>query len=460
MEVIATPTQLQQILGPNLVRTAKLDVAKLYLPKISIDSRKIMPGQWFLAIKGAHKDGHDFIEEALENGALGYIAEHPIAADKHPHIRVKSSLKAYHSFAARWRNNFLTTPVIAITGSAGKTTAKEMTALMLSKFGKVHASFLNNNNELGVPKTILGLNSSHDFLVLEFGARHRNDIEVLTEICQPDISVCLNVYSNHLEMFKNQDAIYKAKTDILRSKSLKKAITCADDDKLLNKAQEICGNKVVTFGHNPISDILVAKDARDYASFRVANSSYQIHSQFLHSCAAINFAAALAIAKALDLDLSVCARALEDFNGIKGRYLVHRFGGNIVIDDSYNASPESMQEGIVSCMRHPGKKILFLGDMLELGDKSEEKHLHIAETCLRHQPDKVITVGSKSEIIHRAISNTIDAKHFTSADAANIFAKELQEKNSVTYIKASNSIGLEKIVTTLISKYSGEDVAV
>lgn len=453
-------------LGDALLSPIPEGIACPTLDQIAIDSRTLKKGDWFIPLKGENFDGHSFIPSALENGASGYFIKEGIAPaqSKVPYIVVRDTMQAYHLLASGWRASLPQSfQLVALTGSVGKTTAKTMTSIMLSHLAKTFSTSGNQNTEFSIPKAIFAMDSSYRYGVLEFGARHPGDIAFLTETAKPDVCVCLNVNSAHLEIFKSREAILKTKLEII-SKSPKQSVgvVLRDNEELFARAKTF-QRKLISFGYHPESSVCIQSEQQTQTGseigFAIHGQTFTLKLESYHQSYAINAAAALAVGLALELSIGKCIEGLSEFKGLKGRYQILKTkSGQIVIDDSYNASPESMKSGMTSVLESfPNtSKVLILGDMRELGDFTEEAHRSLAVYCKKLDPLRLITVGKYSKLIaDECVTLGFDSNSCSHFDKVEELLKKLPsytQNCQVIYIKGSNSIQLNKVVEELCQK--------
>ncbi len=431
---------------------------------ISSDSRRLENGEWFLPIRGLNFDGHNFIPMAMEKGAAGFFfdskARLTLPAELLVHgIEVPDTTLALQDLARWWRRK-MGCKVIGITGSSGKTTVKELTAIMLQSIAPTLKTEGSMNNEIGTPLTLCRLKPEHRFAVIEMGARHKGNIAFLSQIVEQDIGVLLNVGSAHVGEFGGPLKILEAKMEITQAKT---AVYFSDDERIDRAMQGLIGKKLIRFGRNPGSDVRLLKtefDGRGKVSigYQIQGKTVEVHSTFFHSSFPINVAACLAIGLALDLDLGACAQGLGHFSGIKGRFKVHQIKDQLLIDDSYNANPESMKAGLETLQQaYAGRKTtLVLGDMLELGDSSEAAHRSVGAFCgTTMKPERLITVGPMSAwIAEEAIKSGMSRQQvlqFTEVDPLIAQLPSFWPDTELLYVKASNGLRLSKIVDSLLT---------
>jgi UDP-N-acetylmuramoyl-tripeptide--D-alanyl-D-alanine ligase len=432
--------------------------------RLNSDSRRIEPGQWFLPIRGAHFDGHDFIQASMDKGAAGFFYEERVRDGLPLDIRVlgievKDTVLALQDLARWWRQQ-LGCKVIGITGSSGKTTVKEMAATMLHSISPTLKTEGSLNNELGTPLTLCRLSPLHRFAVIEMGARHKGDIEFLSNIVRQDIGVLLNVGSAHVGEFGSPMKILEAKMEIAAAST---AVYCCDDPRIESAMKGLSGKTLLSFGRRPEADIRLLETELDghgqvRIRFLAQGQPILIETNYYHSSFPINAAACLAIGAALKLDLPSCVNGLQTFRGIKGRFKVHSIKNQILIDDTYNANPESMKAGLDTLLSaYAGRKTyLILGDMLELGDSSEIAHRSIGAYCASQiKPERLITVGSMAAwIAEEAIKGGIPAakvQQFQGVDQLLTHLPAFWPDAELLYVKASNGLRLSKIIDSLIT---------
>lgn len=427
------------------------------------DSRDVKDGDWFFPLKGETYDGHNFIQEALDRGASGYFIQDNFNFNSKAHcIRVRNTMKAYHALASGWRSTLPASfQLVALTGSVGKTTTKTMTSLMLSHFANTFSTPGNQNTEFSIPKALFEIDPTYRYAVLEFGARHPGDIAFLTGTVKPNVSVCINVASAHLEIFKSREAILKTKLEIISESPKNTVGVVLHDNHQIYETAKTFGHKLFSFGYHPEANVSIRSESKLNEGmeivFDIKGEHYRLFLPVYHQSYPINAAAALAVGLALDLPPKKCIEGLSAFTGVKGRYRIMKTkNGQTVIDDSYNASPESMKAGLTSVLQsfYDKKKVLILGDMRELGESSEEAHRGLAQYCLKLNPQRIVTVGTFSKLIaEEAIKlgmNPQGLVHFSSVEELIKEIKTLTGGIEVIYIKGSAAIQLNKAVEELV----------
>ncbi len=393
---------------------------------ISIDSRTIKPGELFIAIKGNRFDGHDFIKEAINKKATGVVISRPISQLSNSFnslthstfIRVPNTIKALGQIAKSHRKKF-NIPVVAITGSNGKTTTKEMVASILQKRYNVLKSSGTQNNHIGVPLTLLGLNSQHEFCVLEIGTNHIGEIRTLNYIAQPNIAIITNIGPSHLEFLGDVEGVFRAKTELLENfNSDSIAVLNGDDERLSRIKEQRTKYKIITFGFNTrcefVASSLSYKDGhltfllngRDSielktpAKANVYNALAAIATSSIFEVDPVrNFAFPAKFGISNRVDLEIIKDALSSFVFPSMRMEVKQIQGLRIIDDSYNSNPQSLCVAIRTLLEQDslGKRILVAGDMLELGEKAGEFHYDIGKLVAKSKIDASISLSINPE---------------------------------------------------------------
>jgi len=384
--------------------------------RISIDSRTLIPGDLFFAIIGLNFDGHDFIIEAFRKGAIGAIVckgkntllqNEQIDKNKII-IKVEDTLSALQDWSKHYKDKFNTFN-ICVTGSNGKTTTKEIIAHILSQEFPLLKTSGNYNNEIGIPLTLLQLNKSHKILVAEMGMRGLGEIKTLTNFIPPDLAVITNIGEAHIGLLGSKDNIFKAKSELLQS--LDKdgiAIINRDDPYFLKTLEIVKDKKVYTFGIENRSDIMarnvrMVSDKGMRFSLEVQDSkSREIYFPLLGRYNIYNALAALAVAFALGIELDLIERGLSSFKSLDMHMQLNNFYNDIkILNDSYNASPLSVKSALETLAEaaQNNRKIAILGDMLELGEKTDFYHREIGKEVAKLSIDTLITVGQGGKII-------------------------------------------------------------
>ena len=405
--------------------TCKGDVS-LQFKDISTDTRTIQSGYVFVALRGDTFDGHDFINAAIEKGATAAIVENGRAVEGIVCVEVENTLKAYQDLANYHRRRFQI-PVVAITGSSGKTTTKEMVAAVLGTEFNVLKTEKNFNNEIGLPKTLLQLTSEHEACVVEMGMRGLGQIEELALIAEPTIGIITNVGTSHIELLGSQEAIAEAKGELIRCLGPDSVAILNEDDHFVKAMSSI------------------AKGCKCY------DEVFDVFLPMIGEHNVYDALAAIGAGRVLGVKSSKIKKGLSEFTGTPMRQEIVAFDDIVILNDAYNANPSSMSEAIKALGQLEGKrKIAMLGDMLELGDFTEEGHRQVGRLLAEEGYSVVFTFGDAANFIakeaklaglevHRCNS------HLEMANAYN----DIREKGDVILVKGSRGLRMERVVEEL-----------
>ena len=445
------PLSFSELIGPLNARVAGQDVA---FDAVSIDSRSVTAGQLFVALTGPNFDGHDYLDQVAAKGAVGALVEREVPGSDLPQLVVADTRKALAQLGALNRNAFIDKPVAAITGSSGKTTVKEMLASILRTRGPVLATRGNLNNELGVPLTLLSLTSEYDAAVIELGASRIGEIAFTVSLTKPHVCVLTNAGTAHVGEFGGPDKIVQAKGEIIDGLDAFGTAVLNLDDKAFGIWRTRAGErKVLSFSLNNAAADLYASDlgidARGCPTFTLNGpmgvASVQLNLLGAHNVA--NAMAAAAAAYALKVPLQGIVEGLNNVQPVKGRTVAQLASNGIrVIDDSYNANPTSVAAAVDILAGFPGRTVLVLGDIGELGDWAEQGHRDVGEYAAG-KVDALYAVGTLMAHAVKAFGQ--DARHFANqADLIAALGAE-QDKNTTILIKGSRSAAMENIVAAL-----------
>ena len=421
---------------------------------VSIDTRSLRPGELFVALRGERGDGHDFVRDALTMGAAGAIVHRD--AEAGPLLRVKDTLEGLQGLGAYGRNRF-GGRLVAITGSVGKTTTKEMLRTILSAQGAAHAAEASHNNHWGVPLTLARLPADCRYCVIEIGMNHAGEIEPLARLARPHVAVITAIEPTHIGHLGSLDAIAEEKASILRGLEPDGIAVLPAESGFLPRLQAEA-NRVVTFGMSECADArLLGADLHPSGSelaVRIADHHFRfwLHAPGQHM--ALNAVAALAAAAALGADPAVGARALEqEFRPLTGRGTQRRIklagGEALLLDESYNASSASVRAALaVLRLQRATRRLAVLGDMLELGDEAPAEHAGLAQE-LAETADQVFACGPLMRHLIAALPAGLPAQHTAdSAALAPIVANAVRPGDAVL-IKGSLGSRMRLIVSAL-----------
>ncbi len=424
----------------------------------STDSRSELHDKLFIALKGENFDGHDFIEQAETAKASALLVSKSIKS-KLPSIVVEDTKLAMGQLASIWRDKF-NAPLVAITGSNGKTTVKEMLSSILNQNHNVLVTQGNFNNDIGMPLTLFGLGEQHEYIVLEMGANHLGEIDYLSKLAKPNVAVITQCAPAHLEGFGSIDGVAEAKSEIyhgLNDDGI--AIINADDDYAefwLNKTQHL---KSLTFGMNKQADVFasnieLSQITKNYCftlNYQTESISIQLPVSGMHNI--MNALAAASCAISLNIPFEMIQSGLESFAGVKGRLQIKEAAnGATLIDDSYNANPTSLLAAMKYLVSLGEDSFLVLGEMGELGDDAEFLHAKAGQQAKQLGIKYLFTVGTLA--MHASESFGDDSKHYESKAELSKDVLLKSSKDSKILVKGSRSMKLEEIVDALIQ---GED---
>ncbi|MCX5686238.1 MAG: UDP-N-acetylmuramoyl-tripeptide--D-alanyl-D-alanine ligase [Candidatus Omnitrophica bacterium] len=370
------------------------------LSKISTDSRTIKKGQIFIALKGPNFDGNEFVEDVFRKGAVGAIVSvlgSRFSVLGKTIISVEDTTKAMQDIAACHRRKFKI-PVIAVTGTNGKTTVKEMMAAVLSKKFNVLKNAGTENNHIGVPQTLLKLKPSHDICILELGTNHKGEIRSLAGIARPTIAVITNIGPSHLEFLSDLEGVYEEKKEVLEFLDVKTGLAVINgDDKYLSKIKKE-GIDILRYGFKTSNDFCARalKPAKNNIIFVVNNKMvYELNLCGTHNI--YNALAAIALAGRFGISYKPAREALFDYVPVKMRLDINRLNGIDIINDSYNSNPLSMDSALEALKYYPAKaKWVVSADMLELGRHSVRFHKLIGERIAKADVSGLLTFGALS----------------------------------------------------------------
>ncbi|MCI8876752.1 MAG: UDP-N-acetylmuramoyl-tripeptide--D-alanyl-D-alanine ligase [Lachnospiraceae bacterium] len=421
---------------------------------IVTDSRKIVPGNLFVPLKGEKTDGHKYIPQVLEAGALASLSENVLSGNPGNYILVESALEAMQRIAAFYRN-YLGLKVVGITGSVGKTSTKEMIASVLKERYKVHKTAGNFNNHIGLPLTIFGLKKEHEVGVLEMGISDFGEMHTLASMSNPDICVLTNIGLCHLENLKTRDGILKAKTECFQHMRENGRVILNGLDDKLNTIKEVKGSSPVFYGRE--GDAAYATDVTDLGLLGI-----RIHLHLYGEVREVtipipgehniyNALAAACVGHELGMDIEEICRGIQSVETIGGRSNLIQVKGMTLIDDCYNANPVSMKASIDVLSKAPGRKIAVLGDMGELGKEEKELHAQMGTYLSEKNIDYLFCAGELSrEMAREAKGNPrCTVEHFSSKeDLIPALLQEVKEGDTIL-VKASHFMEYPKIIEAL-----------
>ena len=438
---------------------------------ISTDSRTLRPGELFVALVGENFDGHQFVEQAANSGAAGVVVGLKEAggldpqALKIPVIGVGDTLRAFGDLAAYWRGRY-SIPVVAITGSNGKTTTKEMVARILSGSWKVLKNQGTFNNLVGVPLTLLQIDGSHEAVVVEMGMNQPGEIERLTEIVQPSLGMITNIQPAHLEGLGDLDSIQLAKGALFAGMAPTGTIVVnRDDPRILKEAAGFPGRQVRFSAKGDPAEVslegVLGVDGRGSRFLlRLPEETLEISLPLLGLHQINNATAAAAVAWALNLPARTIAAALNNFQAVDKRMEVLTLPGDIhLINDTYNANPGSMAAALQTLIqvKEQGRAFALLGDMLEMGGESDSLHRQVGRIAAEQGVDYLLAMGKQaSHILTGAAEGGMTRDQLSQAPGHEEMATQvygLLAPGDWVLVKGSRGMRMEKVVEILLSKF-------
>jgi UDP-N-acetylmuramoyl-tripeptide--D-alanyl-D-alanine ligase len=427
---------------------------------LSIDTRTLQNDNLFIALPGEHVDGHDYIETAQNKGAAGAIVTRNANASL-PQLQVNDVVEALGKLGATWRNQF-SIPFIAVTGSNGKTTLKNMIASIMTAAchgneAGVLATKGTLNNHLGLPLTLARLNKSHQFAVIEMGMNHFGEIEYLTKLTRPHVAVITNAAASHLEGVGDLAGVARAKAEIfLGLQPNGTAILNRDDNFFSYWREQVGQHNVLSFGFNKEADVsatLNEAGQTQQLTLRTPKGNIDIKLPLLGKHNVQNALAAAAATLALRIDLQTIKAGLEAMVPAPGRMQIHTLANGVkLIDDTYNANPFSLQAAVDALSGFEGKKIIVLGDMRELGSDSKSLHALAGEKIRSAGIHQLFTFGDLTASTSQAFGE--GAHHFTEQNKLIDAIKPLLSQQMTVLVKGSRSMHMEKVVNGLLEKAS------
>ena len=412
--------------------------------RISTDTRTIEKGDFYLPLKGVSFDGEKFINQAIEKGAIGAFCTTPQAVENQVTLlQVDDTLKAYLELA-NFRREKLNFTVVAITGSSGKTTTKELVASVLSEKFKTFKTPLNHNNEIGFCQTIFEAPDDTQVLVLEMGMRGLGEIELLSKYSEPDITIISNVGTAHIGRLGSRENIAKAKCEIVKYQ--RGNVFIAHDDELIKNTVQFDGEKI----YYSLRDVKILEKKEHYSKFEYQNNIYELNVGGDYNIE--NALSAINAGMKLGMNVEEIKDGLKKYAPIEKRWEAVNANGYEIINDSYNANPESMRAFIDTIFELYKNSVIILGDMGELGDDEIRYHKELGIYINSHKnltdDVMVLSIGNLSKYITDDVKKCY-SKHFETIEDAVDFIKNNVIKQRKIFLKASRSMKFERIIEEL-----------
>ena len=419
------------------------------LGRIVIDSRAVEPGDLFAAYKGERVDGHDYISAAFDKGAACCVAQRIPEGETRPILLVEDVQRALEQIAEAYRTT-LSLPIVGITGSVGKTSAKEMIASVLEQRFRVLKTDKNLNNQIGVPMTVSRIEPEHQAAVVEMGISGFGEMRLLSRIVRPTVAVFTVIGHAHLEFLHDRQGVFRAKTEMLEYMDEDGVLLVNGDDDLLRQLS--CKQKLYRFGlgeGNEIRAVDVRPDESGRTSCRICHDGRSFPVRIPAYGQHMVYAALEGAAVGLSLGLTEeeIAAGIAGFETVGRRSAVTDTGKITLVDDSYNANPDSVKCGVDSLMQLPGRHVCILGDMLELGEEEEAMHRDVGAYAASRGVDLVLCSGRLGAAIAEGAGER--GRWFASVDELNRALPELIREGDRVLVKASRGMRFERIAEAL-----------
>ena len=456
--------QVRQAVGGKFLAPMPADAP--VVTAVGTDTRLLQPGSLYVAIKGERFDGHKFLSDAAGKGAVAALVETD-QVEKLPnlHLILVPDTRRAMAKLARYVRNHMRAKVIGVAGSNGKTSTKYLINDVLGAKLAGTMSPKSFNNDIGVPLTIFPADPLQDYLVLEMGTNHHGEIRVLTEMAQPDIAVITNCGADHLEFLGDVMGVRRENATIIEGLAKNGLLVINGDDPELLAAVEGYAGKRITFGHKDTND-LFAREAdiectEDGVHFKL-NGRRDVFVPLLGKHTALNALATIAVARRMGLSEEDIIASLAEARGPEMRLQLKKVGGITLINDAYNANPNSMQAALdtVKALPVQGRRVAVLGDMLELGQSSERYHKQIGAFAAQCHVDVLVCVGNEADFIAGAAEQAGMSPHAVSVhpDAASAARSVTQwlHDGDLVLIKGSRGVRLETVAEAITVAQGGE----
>ncbi len=436
-----------------------------WVSSVVTDSRAVIEGSLFVCIKGDRVDGHDFAKSALDAGAAGVLVQHPVAgAAPERCVMVRDPLDALIRMGANYRALFHPL-LVGVTGSVGKTTTKEFCCAVFSAFGRTLKTEGNQNNEIGMPNTLFRLDESVEYAVIEMGMQGLGEIEKLTLAARPAGAIITCIGRSHLEQLKTRENILRAKLEICEGLPDGAPLAVNGDDDYLPSASIRPGLSRVLFAiENREADvraenIAAAPNGTDFTIVDRLYGSFSAHVPALGRHMVSDALAAYTLATRLGLDANRAAAALADYQTTGWRQHIVHYGGVTVIEDCYNANPDSMRAALLTLRDYPtdGRRVAVLGDMFELGAITQSAHAEAGEWAARCGVELLLTVGEASAATHESAARRgVRAVRCADREEAAALLAEACRPGDTVLVKASHGMSFEKILEMFYKRFPKE----
>ncbi len=439
-----TIREIARVVGANADNLPK-DVLDTKIDVFSTDTRTIKQGDFYIPLKGENFDGEKFIDKAIENGAVGYVGvniDSSLSENGVVGLKVNDTKEAYLKLA-NWYRKKINPKVIMITGSSGKTTTKELVySVVCQKYNTIRTP-LNHNNEIGLCQTMFSMDNDTEILIIEAGMRGLGEIELISKYAEPDYSIISNVGTAHIGRLGSRENIAKAKCEITSYQN-PNGVLVAHNDELIKSTVDFKGEKI----YYSINDVEITKKEIGYSEFRYNNELYELNIEGDYNIE--NSLAAINIGKLLDIEYPLIRKGLAEYKPIEKRWEIENIAGYNVINDSYNANPDSMKAALSTVLDLYTDITIVLGDMGELGENEAVFHREIGEFINKKnkKSPKILTVGHLAKNISDEINVCFTKSFEKNKDVARYILDNI-EVGTTIFLKASRSMKFEEILEDL-----------
>ncbi len=449
---------INQLLSATGGRGIGFDQNQIEFRSLSIDSRKVQPGELFWAIRGDRFNGHQFVEEAIQRGAVAVVVNENFKSHiKVPSIIVKETTQALKDFAQWYRSSFESF-VIGVTGSVGKTTTRAMVAAVLSEQFETTQSPRNYNNQFGLPLSLLGIQSHHEIGVLEMGASHVGEIKELAKIASPQFGIVTKIGKAHLDSFGSQQNIVQSKGELVEALPPTGVAILNGDDLLVRSLSNRAKCSTLFVGEGANNDVQATNvDVQwNHLGFRVGHFRYHLNVVGRHHLTSA--LCAVAVGREMGMSAEAIQRGFNKFQPVAGRCQLQQIGDFEVVNDTYNANPTSMQAAceMMKTWQGTGKRILLVGDMLELGKETSNYHFELGKRIAKSNIDCLLAIGNQAEhVIKGAKQFGFDQSSLTNCSSMKMMLEELNnisEPDDLIVVKGSRGMRMERLVDWLQSQ--------
>lgn len=434
--------EIAKITNAEVIQGSEKDL-DTEITNFSTDTRTIANGDFYIPLKGANFDGENFIDKAIESGAIGYFTTTgKIEKGAKFALKVENTLTAYLQLANH-RRKLINPKVVMITGSSGKTTTKELVYSVCSQKFNTIKTAANHNNEIGFCQTVFSINENTEVLIIEAGMRGFGEIELISKYAEPDISIISNIGTAHIGRLGSRENIAKAKCEITTHQN-PKGVLIAHDDKLIKDTVHYNGRQI----YFSINDVNILKKEIGYSEFEYKSNTYKLNIEGDYNIE--NSLSAIETGLELGMTPEFIAKGLNTYKPIEKRWETESIGGYNIINDSYNANPDSMKATLNTILDLYKNCVIILGDMGELGENEIQYHKEVADFInSKNVSDcKILTVGDLAKHISDNISVCF-TKNFNSNDEISVYILNNIQKGATIFLKASRFMKFEEILSNL-----------